>query len=348
MPPTLLSRTQVKAFSDQVQVGAEQAYNSLVNELGVGMSQNPLVAAQLSAIKQKLDNGQAVSQDDINNLKAATKASGLPTSASNNVLQQTGGQLVGLSQANAMLQQSNANGPGSANPSGQMSVMTIPSLAAGIQMLLPNGGLVLGTGGKGEFGVVSANAADLFDEPQGVAEMPADYAPAVASRPTPTNLQATAAPSDDGLAESQSSSTDYDHVIAPMGNQTFAFTIDNGDNNEVFYYTVDAEQQEVPARVRQVHTSHHPLLVRFDRGDGSTAEMRIQTKGEILKVAVDRTDGLWNLDTASTFTPSVVAKSSSDTSAETATANQPAKAPSSIQVSKIGEFLAKLNAADRE
>ena len=78
--------------------------------------------------------------------------------------------------------------------------------------------------------------------------------------------------------------------------QSCSITIDNGDNDRPFYFNIDNDQEEVAARAKQTFSSEYPILVRFDRGSGGDpAQKRITKKDASLVVAVNTSDGLWDL-----------------------------------------------------
>lgn len=84
--------------------------------------------------------------------------------------------------------------------------------------------------------------------------------------------------------------------------QSFSVSIDNRDNGNPFYVNIDNTQEEVPAGGTREFNSEYPILVRFDRGNGGEpAQKRIVKKGSHLVLAVNPSDGMWELYPESNF-----------------------------------------------
>jgi hypothetical protein len=78
--------------------------------------------------------------------------------------------------------------------------------------------------------------------------------------------------------------------------QRFEIVLDNSQNNQEFNFIYQGEDVTVPAGGARTLTSNYPIVVRFDRGNGSefvvkTTPMTVGT----LQVGVNASDNLWDL-----------------------------------------------------
>ncbi len=76
--------------------------------------------------------------------------------------------------------------------------------------------------------------------------------------------------------------------------QEFHLTIDNTDNRQPFEYLVNGEAAAVEPGQTKTHSSHYPLVLLFDRGNGTTVK-RIRAAEGTLRVAINAADNLWDL-----------------------------------------------------
>ncbi len=92
----------------------------------------------------------------------------------------------------------------------------------------------------------------------------------------------------------------YEFVVGTDGwdvqRKTYEVTVSNAGNLEPFHYVVQGEQVSLAAEESKTHTSNYPILIRFDRGDGSTTRQIRWDKGQTtLQIAINPTDNLWDL-----------------------------------------------------
>ncbi len=96
------------------------------------------------------------------------------------------------------------------------------------------------------------------------------------------------------------SSGTYAFVVTDQGweltRKTFGVTIDNGKGKGDFYYNINNAQEQVEAGGQKSHTSDYPILVRFDRGDGTKeGQKKVVDQDARYVLAVSPSDGLWDL-----------------------------------------------------
>lgn len=81
-----------------------------------------------------------------------------------------------------------------------------------------------------------------------------------------------------------------------LHSKTYEVTVSNEGNVEPFNYIVQGQQASLGPDEKATHTSKYPILVRFDRGDGSAIKQIRWEKGQgILQVAINPADNLWDL-----------------------------------------------------
>ncbi len=92
----------------------------------------------------------------------------------------------------------------------------------------------------------------------------------------------------------------YEFVVGGDGwdlqSRSYQVTISNAGNLEPLKYTVQGERSELAPEEAKTHTSQYPILIRFDRGDGSATKQIRWDKGQgTLQIAVNPHDNLWDL-----------------------------------------------------
>jgi len=78
--------------------------------------------------------------------------------------------------------------------------------------------------------------------------------------------------------------------------QKYEVVLDNSQSNQEFNFIFQGEDSTVPANGTRVLTSNYPVVVRFDRGNGSefVAKSTMLTVGTI-QIGVNANDNLWDL-----------------------------------------------------
>jgi hypothetical protein len=78
--------------------------------------------------------------------------------------------------------------------------------------------------------------------------------------------------------------------------QRFEIVLDNSQNNQEFNFIFHGEDQIVPAGGTRTLTANYPVVIRFDRGNGSqfVAKETAMTVGS-LQIGVNSNDNLWDL-----------------------------------------------------
>ncbi len=81
-----------------------------------------------------------------------------------------------------------------------------------------------------------------------------------------------------------------------MYRQHFEIVLDNSQSGQEFNYIFRGDDQTVPAGGAKTLVSDYPIVVRFDRGNGTdfVAESTRMTVGN-LQIGVNPTDNLWDL-----------------------------------------------------
>jgi hypothetical protein len=77
---------------------------------------------------------------------------------------------------------------------------------------------------------------------------------------------------------------------------TYEVAVSNAGNAEPFRYVVQGEQAALEPEAAKTHTSNYPLVISFDRGNGSaTKQVRWEQKQGTLQVSINPQDNLWDL-----------------------------------------------------
>lgn len=325
--------------TDLVKGQTGKAINEMEDQLGAA-AQDPEVARILEEMRAKAENGEAVTADDMNTLIDALNARDpavfpLPPGFDENALADSLNDVMDLSEAHELLQQQNIPGGGfnPGFPAGPVLVM--PLLPPDMQFLMPDGSVLMGTGGQGSIQIASQPARDLLDMNLGVGEPQLEFGDefvdsGILIRNPPENgttvhyllsgvdstLQSGeehSLPSggsrlirfDSGvggreLKFSLSQGTYVFRLDETNGwsllKQTFQVTIDNSENDEAFYLNVDGRQEEIAAAQQRTFRSDFPIGLEFDRGNGgSPARKQVTDRETTLVVAASPDDGLWDL-----------------------------------------------------
>jgi hypothetical protein len=202
-------------------------------------------------------------------------------------------------------------------------------------MVLPDGTLVVGTGGEGHICVTSV-MPDVIDVPIGIGP-PVPNAP-IGTKSTRGGVLLRN-PSENAQPVSYLISRRWDYTLEPdhvhnlgegdwrihfsrgsaesdasyklepgtyafgpsdkgweLYREHFSVTIDNSKGDDEFHYVVDNRQARVGPGKSRAHESDYPIAVRFNRGaDGDEALKKITEPHDHLAVAVNPRDGLWDL-----------------------------------------------------
>ncbi|NUQ62261.1 MAG: hypothetical protein HUU20_07220 [Pirellulales bacterium] len=216
-------------------------------------------------------------------------------------------------------------------PAGSVSIIMNPKLPAAHAVSLGNGHVMIGTGGVGSFELTTGSVAQAM----GLPIAPGSPVPANDTQMTldgvvlinPSNtgttvhyrLKDTDYTMDPGYTQALAGDSwlvDFHRggsfgrknytvsagtfAFTPTGQgwelyaKTFKTTIDNSDNSSEFHYAVQNEHASVAPRQTKAHTSKYPIYIRFDRGNGASIK-QVKVQDGVLKVAVNPSDGLWDL-----------------------------------------------------
>ena len=164
----------VAAFN-AIQDEQQQKLDEIKDGLGPEMLADPAVAAAIDTIQTRIDNGEQISDAEIDDLINSV------TNANNNGIPVTGGldpftaiQTLGGIQALGELQQLVGQYPPGGLaipiPTGLVDLITDPFLPADFVAVLPSGAILDGTGGVGGFGVSQGTLAQAAGLPPGVGD----------------------------------------------------------------------------------------------------------------------------------------------------------------------------------
>lgn len=318
---------------------AEDKLKELTASLGDAANAKA-VKKELDAIQKKIDAGEAVTEEDIQKLQAAVEASKdkLPPGFDSDKVNKQADQVIKFSDLAKKLNQPSGGGgvPGGGGiPSGgPTDVIFFPGLPQDDMIVLPDGTVVVGTGGQGPINMVSMPAQDVFGVPVGVGDPVPDASGDVAKRVKDGVLLMN--PAENGQAieyvvanKNFSMGSGYTQVLPAtqawviefdrggtgtakytlkegayafgssdkgweLFKQTFTVTIEN-PGEEAFNYNIDNTQCQLAGGQSKTHTSAFPILVRFDRGNGKEAQKKVMDRNAHYQIAVDPADGFWDM-----------------------------------------------------
>ncbi|REK18413.1 MAG: hypothetical protein DWQ37_04055 [Planctomycetota bacterium] len=330
---------------EMVQEEAQISVDRLEEQLGEAAKEGP-VAEKIMELREKIAAGEAITDQDmadLGNLVNAVDPAKFPPGFDVNRVDQAIKDIIRTSETNELYQQ-NAypdDGLAAGLPSGP--VLMMPALPEDEMLLMPGGGVIMGTGGEGQLEIAAEDASEILDISIGVGDPEPDSDANVAKRAKSgtyimnpkdspaevsyvvSNHNYTIKPGytqlldsgetwvirfdkGEGQGEAKYTLSDGTYVFGTSDDTwnlfktSFSVTVDNGDNESPFFVNIDNTQEEVAAGAKRTFESEYPILVRFDRGSGGDpAQKRITRKNADLVVAVNRTDGLWDLYPAENY-----------------------------------------------
>ena len=170
-----VSYDDLTAAFDAIQDEQQGKLDEIKDGLGPEMLADPAVAAAINNIQNAIDNGEPITDAEIDDLINSV------TNANNNGVPVTGGldpftaiQTLGGIQALGELQQLVQQYPPGGGtiplPAGLVDVITDPLLPADAVFALPSGAILDGTGGVGGFGAAPGTLAEAAGLPPGVGD----------------------------------------------------------------------------------------------------------------------------------------------------------------------------------
>ena len=247
-----------------IQEEQQRKLDEIKDGLGPEMLADPGVAAAIDTIQSEIDNGEPISDADIDNLINAV------TVASNNGVPVTGGldpftaiQTLGGIQALGDLQQLVGQYPPGGGaiplPAGLIDIITDPLLPADAVFALPSGAIMDGTGGQGGFAMGQGTLAEAMGLPPGAGD------------PVPAS---TADPND---------------------RTTSGLLIMNPPLNKVgIEYVVNGQNFSTPAGYNQAIPGTGNWIAQFNRGPGFGDARYALTEGTYYWAATERGWELYN------------------------------------------------------
>ncbi len=80
-----------------------------------------------------------------------------------------------------------------------------------------------------------------------------------------------------------------------LHSKSYEVTVSNEGNLEPFNYIAQGQQVSLAPEETTTHTASYPILIRFDRGDGSAVkQIRWEKSQGTLQIAINPTDNLWD------------------------------------------------------
>ena len=236
-------------------------------------------------------------------------------------------------------------------PAGEVGIVYLPSLPDGTVVVLDEGTVMLGTGGVGKLHMARGNVASAMGYPQPIGqaveennaklvrdgillENPTEdvvnyvvdrgsFTMQPGYRQSLTGEASRIISFDKGTggqtAKYKLAEGSYKFVIKnrawDLQKTVYKVNIDNSDNLEPFHCIVQGEHVVIPAGQTQTHSSDYPIVVRFDRGNGSSTKQVVhkRSSGDLF-VAVNPADSKWDL-----FDPSAVITAESNRPSSTFT-----------------------------
>ena len=311
----------------------QRDFDTMVTGLGQ-TAKDPAVASILAQMQTNIDLGKPITQSMINSLITKAKTAGLPL-GSLSKLQTAAGAVISASAANAAIVQALATNSGqSPGPLCVIVFPTLPSdtmclLPGGCVLVGTDGqgqvgvidgppGAVLGLPlGVGEplpdsdtdpskqvtSGTLIVNPAENGAAVEYIVSNQ-NYSMAPGYSQVLTEGQSWIITFDRGEGHGQARYTLWDGTYWfgssdkgwELFRKSFKVTIDNSANDGPFNYVVDNKQLMLQAGESKTHSSNYPIVVRFDRGDGSKESVkRITVKDAVLAVEINAADGCWDL-----------------------------------------------------
>lgn len=218
-------------------------------------------------------------------------------------------------------------------PAGKISLIHDPGSPLGTAVVLGNDALLIGNQGRGPLTITMGNAAEALGLPI-VTGTPVDEAegeemkegvmlvnPLRTKTTMNYNVNGTHYVMEPGMAQRLPAGTEwvveydrgqnYGPAAYTLGQGTFYFTasdqgmqlfeqrfdvtLDNSQSNQEFNALVAGENFTVPAYGSRTITSKYPIVVKYDRGNGSAFVARSMYFSGNVQVGVNSEDNLWDL-----------------------------------------------------
>ncbi len=217
-------------------------------------------------------------------------------------------------------------------PPGEVDIVFHPNLPEGESIVLSQQAVMLGTGGVGTFQVQHGNFAQaqgyplllsagvpanddrliltgiLIENPSGtpvqftIDNQPFSLAPGNSQTFTGESRKIAFNTGERGQVTTYALSAGTFRFETPNRKwdlhrvKAFETTIDNTNNDAPFHYIAQGEHQQVAANSVATHSSSYPMIMRFDRGNGTdTKQIAGTEKQSKFTVGINPQDNLWDL-----------------------------------------------------
>ncbi len=225
------------------------------------------------------------------------------------------------------------NGPVVRLPNGRVTLIMDPDLPIGQAVVLGNGAVMIGNKGRGPLAIAMGSAAEALGLPivtgnpvpdaQGwdvhdgilLVNPPTSRAtvnynvngnayvmqPGMAQRLPDPGPWTVAYDRGEGRGMSNYSVTDGTYWFTPtdtglqLYRQRFEVELDNENNSQEFNFIVNGQQMSVPANATRTISSPYPMVIRYDRGNGTQLATKMLNFGGNVEIGVSAADNLWDL-----------------------------------------------------
>ena len=225
------------------------------------------------------------------------------------------------------------NGPTVKLPTGKVSLIYDPSMAVGKAVVLSNDAVLIGNHGRGPLSISMGNAASALGLPI-VTSLPLPEAegqaiqsgvllvnlpgsrgtvnytvngtryvmqPGMGQHLQPAPQWVVEYDRGEGLGAASYTVTDGTYYFTPtdkgwqLYKQRFEVVLDNSQNPEEFNFLVHGKKATVPANGTLKLDGVYPIVVKFDRGNGTDLAIKSMRMVGTVQVGVNPTDNLWDL-----------------------------------------------------
>lgn len=258
MAALAISYEDLQAAQAAIQDEQQQKLDQIKDGLGPDMLADPAVAAAIDTIQAKIDNGEEVTDGDIdavNTAVATALTNGVPITGGINAAtaNQALGNIQTLSQVQQAIGQYPPDGGSLPMPSGLIDMILNPLLPADATYALPSGAVMDGTGGQGGFAMGQGTLAEAMGLPAGV------------GTPVPAALS------------------------DPNDRATSGLLIMNPSRNKVgVEYIVNDQNYSIPSGYNQRIPGTGTWLVQFNRGPGFGDARYSLTEGTYYWATIER------------------------------------------------------------
>lgn len=225
------------------------------------------------------------------------------------------------------------NGPTARLPSGRVQLIFDPNLAIGQAVVMSNGAVMIGNHGRGPVSISMGNAAEALGLPivtgkpvpdaQGwdvssgvlLANRPESRAtvnytvngnayvmqPGMAQRLDAPGPWTVTYDRGENMGTSTYSVADGTYWFTPtdgglqLYRERFDVVLDNEGNAQEFNYLLNGQKMTVPANATRTISSAYPMVIRYDRGNGTDLATKMLNFDGNVEIGVNAADNMWDI-----------------------------------------------------